>query len=47
MTVSELIQYLSNFDKDSEIFISCEGGCVMDNEIKVLQKENKVILEIE
>lgn len=47
MTVKELIEQLSKLEQESEVLISCEGGCVVDNEITVLQKNDKVILEIE
>ncbi|MEK4578263.1 hypothetical protein [Bacillus sp. FSL R12-0074] len=47
MTVKDLIAYLMELDHESEVFISCEGGCVVDNEITVKQEDDKVILEIE
>ncbi|MGJ7910467.1 hypothetical protein [Neobacillus sp. LXY-1] len=47
MTVKELIEQLSKLKQDNEVLISCEGGCVVDNEISVSQKDGKVILEIE
>lgn len=47
LTVRELIEKLSELNNESEIFISCEGGCVLDTEIRVIQEEKKVILEIE
>ncbi|WP_179118772.1 MULTISPECIES: hypothetical protein [Bacillus cereus group] len=47
MTVKDLIAYLMELDHESEVFVSCEGGCVVDNDITVKQKGNKVILEIE
>lgn len=47
MIVEELIANLLNLNPDSEVYISCEGGCVVDNEITVKQEGNKVFLEIE
>ncbi|WP_180227740.1 hypothetical protein [Bacillus thuringiensis] len=47
MTVEELIKNLLNLNPNSEVYISCEGGCVVDNEISVKQDGNKVFLEIE
>lgn len=46
MTVKELIAKLSEIDENKEVFISCEGGCVLDNNINILQEDNKVLLEI-
>ncbi len=47
LTVEELITNLLNLNPDSEVYISCEGGCVVDNEIIVKQEGNKVVLEKE
>ncbi|MGG4560870.1 hypothetical protein [Bacillus toyonensis] len=47
MTVEELIASLLHLNPNSEVYISCEGGCVVDNEIIVKQEGNKVVLEIE
>ncbi|WP_226639337.1 hypothetical protein [Priestia flexa] len=46
MTVKYLIEHLATLNQDSEVLISCEGGCVVDNEITVSQKDGKIILEI-
>lgn len=47
MTVKDLIDHLLQMNQDSEVLISCEGGCVIDSEVKIVQSEGKVTLEIE
>jgi hypothetical protein len=47
LTVNELIEHLLVLDQSSEVIISCEGGCVIDSDIRVIQSKGKVILEIE
>ncbi|MCA1027803.1 hypothetical protein LCM23_17045 [Cytobacillus kochii] len=47
MTIRELINQLQLLDQNAEVFISCEAGCVSDNEITIIEKDTRVYLEIE
>ncbi len=46
MTVKDLMEHLALLNQESEVLISCEGGCVVDSEIKIIPKGSKVVLEI-
>lgn len=47
MNVGDLIKLLSNIDEKKAVFISCEGGCVIDEKITLLEQDDKLILEIQ
>ncbi|WP_273852325.1 hypothetical protein [Guptibacillus spartinae] len=44
MTVGDLLALLSKVDRDKTVLVSCEGGCVLDDEIKVIEKDGNLIL---
>lgn len=46
MNVKELIEHLQKIDPKKLVVISCEGGCVKDDNISILDLADKVILEI-
>ncbi|WP_179107151.1 hypothetical protein [Sediminibacillus massiliensis] len=46
MKVKELIEKLKASDPNVEVFISCEGGCVIDNDIEIIFESGRILLEI-
>jgi len=46
MTVGELIELLSRVDQNKTVYISCEGGCVIDDKISLNEEDQRVILEV-
>lgn len=46
VTVGELIELLSTIDESKKVFISSEGGCVVDDNIIIREQDSEVFLEI-
>jgi hypothetical protein len=47
LTVKNLIEHLSKLNQDSEVLVSCEGGCVVDGDIAILENNGTAYIEIE
>lgn len=47
MKVHELIKKLEELDQNKSVFVSCEAGCVIDDQIVVIEENGKVLIEIQ
>ncbi|WP_336864791.1 hypothetical protein [Peribacillus frigoritolerans] len=44
MKVNELIKKLEELNQDKTVFVSCEAGCVVDDQIVINQENDKVAI---
>lgn len=47
MTVEDFIKHFQLFDPHMPVVVSCEGGCVEDDSISIIVRDNKAVIEIE